>query len=172
MKRFMFILLAAAMSIGLYAQAGNIVKGIAGGATITLINNKAQSAADRAVREQLKKLKLTPSPVVNQPVKLKSETLNLDKTMKRHGSWSFAVDTNIVTFRFFTDSIAICENPDGTPSRLKQLPAHQQAKDGERVYRGKTFIGDGVYIFDKNFSYLRFYNAAQPASTPRIYPHR
>ena len=113
MKRLMCILLAAAMSIGASAQGQQIVR-VAEGVTISTKH------AMQAVNKQMRKVNiLRQKPVIDLELK---EMIDLSLSNPLRRCYSFAVDTNVVEFSFYPDSIADCKNPDSSFSRLKELP--------------------------------------------------
>lgn len=181
MKRIMCICIAAAMTIGASAQVGQLVKGLGKGAAISVVNGnipgKVNTATTTVINTQL--YGIGTSIVPKKPLLGIKETLDLqdsiaitrEKLMKTLG-YTFGTDSMTVTFVFQKDSTARCMSPQRKETTLQQLTSHPEAKPGERIYKGKTAFGEGVYIFTQNYSLIRFYRDDQSIKYPLLYPRK
>lgn len=174
----MCICIAAAMTIGASAQVGQLVKGLGKGAAISVVNGnipgKVNTATTTVINTQL--YGIGTSIVPKKPLLGIKETLDLqdsiarlrESIMKSIG-YSFGTDSMSVTFVFQKDSTALCMSPKRKETTLQQLTSHPEAKPGERIYKGKTAFGEGVYIFEQNLSMVRFYRDSYTIKAPLFY---
>lgn len=185
MKRIMCICIAAAMTIGASAQAvgackavGKAIKGIGKGAVITAVNGGFSKPVTSTTTSVIstKLTGVTIPGVQKKPSLGIKETLDLqdsiaitrEKLMKTLG-YTFGTDSMTVTFVFQKDSTARSMSPQRKETTLQQLTSHPEAKPGERIYKGKTAFGEGVYIFEQNLSMVRFYRDSYTIKAPLFY---
>lgn len=178
MKRIMCICIAAAMTIGASAQVGQLLKGLGKGAAISVVNGNIPGKVNTATTSVIstKLTGVTIPGVQKKPSLGIKETLDLqdsiaitrEKLMKTPG-YTFGTDSMTVTFVFQKDSTARCMSPQRKETTLQQLTSHPEAKPGERIYKGKTAFGEGVYIFEQNLSMVRFYRDSYTIKAPLFY---
>lgn len=157
MKRFIFILIAVAITVRVSAQAPQVLTGVARGvdkATKNVertVNNQVNRRIGNQSNTQLKGVSGTKLILPNKDMLLNDLIIG----------YSFGNDSIVVTFVMKTDSTALASS-NNNKSVLKQLRGHSSANPGEHVYKGKTALGDGVYIFSSTYSTLRVIPANSP----------